>query len=106
MSAEHDLPERFILEWMRKYEDKIQAIEELNANGIVDERKRNASIFSDAQTDRVESIVARAILALLGSDAFSKAVTKEVTFIAGSQSLHLWVYMGGAFIAGCTTILI
>lgn len=105
MSERHDLPEDFVLEWMRKYEDKIQALEELNANEIIAERKRNVAVFSDAQTDRFDAILARAITALLNSDAFAARTTKIVQDIAGAQALRFFVYLCGAFIAGALSVI-
>jgi len=104
MSADHELPEGFVLDWMRKYEDKIQALEELNANEIVAERKRNVAVFSDAQTDRFDAIIARHLIALLNSDAFTARTAKIVHDIAGAQALRFFVYLGSAFIAGALSV--
>lgn len=106
MSAEHELPDNFVLEQLRGLEDKIQAIEQLHADGIVDERKRNAAIFSDAQDDRIESKIARALLAFAGSDLFANRVTKEVKFIAGSEALRFWVYVVGSFALGAISVIV
>lgn len=104
MSGPHELPEDFILKWMEKYENKVQALEELNADEIVAERNRNTAIFSDAQDERIESKIARALLAFAGSDLFATRVTKEVTFIAGSAAIRFWVCVVGAFVAGAVSV--
>jgi hypothetical protein len=106
MSGQHELPENFVLDSLRGLEDKIQLLEELNAGELVAERKRHASIFSDAQSTRIEEQIARALLAFAGSDLFATRVTKEVKFIAGSQALHFWVCVAGAFIVGAVSVLI
>jgi transposase-like protein len=106
MSGDHELPEHFVLKWMRDYEDKVERLEELNADEVVAERKRNASVFSDVQTERIEGYIAKALVALLGSDAFSRAVAKEVTFIASSQALRLWVWVAGSFTAGAISVAV
>lgn len=106
MSGDHELPEDFILKWMQKYEDKLEALETLNADELVAERKRHASIFSDAQSSRVEEQIARAILAFAGSDLFATRVTKEVKYIAGSQAIRFWVCVVGAFLVGAISVIV
>jgi hypothetical protein len=106
MSERHDLPEDFVLQWMRKYEDKVTLLEELNANELVEERKRSAATFSDRQTHRIEEHISRAIMAFAGSDLFAERVAKEVKFIAGAQALHFWLYLAGAFFTGAVTVLV
>jgi hypothetical protein len=97
MSAEHDNL-RILPDAVRQLEDKVFVIQEHIANELIAESKRNVSVFSDAQTDRVETIVARAIVALLGSDAFSARVAKEFTFITGAQSLRFILWLVGSLI--------
>lgn len=104
MSGPHDLPEDFITKWMEKYERKVDALEEAKADEIIAERKRNDSVFSDAQTDRFDSIVARHLIALLNSDAFAARTTKIVHDIAGAQALRFFVYLASAFIAGALSV--
>jgi hypothetical protein len=106
MSERHDLPEDFVLQWMRKYEDKITLLEELNANELVEERKRNAATFSDRQTSRIDEQIARALMAFARSDMFAESVVKEVKFIAVGQALRLFLYLGGAFFAGAISVAI
>jgi transposase-like protein len=106
MSEHHDLPEDFILKWMRKYEDKVTLLEELNANELVEERKRNAAAFSDRQTNRIEEHISRAIMAFAGSDLFSERVAKEVKFIAGAQALRFWLYVVGSFATGAISVAV
>ena len=96
----HELPEGFVEQWMRKYEDKVYALEELRAQEIIAERKRSVSVFSDEQNHRIDEIIAKALLALLGSDAFSDRVTKQVKFLLGEQAVRFLLYLAGAFIAG------
>jgi transposase-like protein len=106
MSEDHELPEQFILKWMQKYEEKVTLLEELNANELVEERKRNAAAFSDRQTNRIEEHISRAIMAFAGSDLFAERVAKEVKFLAGAASLHFWLYLAGAFFTGALSVLI
>src|SRR3981081_1555465 len=106
MSELHDVPEDFVLQWMRKYEDKVTLLEELNANELVEERKRSAATFSDRQTDRIEEHISRAILAFAGSDLFAERVAKEVKFLAGAQALRFFLYLAGAFAAGAASVLV
>ena len=106
MSERHDLPEDFVLEWMRKYEDKVTLLEELNANELVEERKRNAAAFSDRQTNRIEEHISRAIMAFAGSDLFAERVAKEVKFIAGAQALRFWLFVVGSFATGAISVAI
>jgi transposase-like protein len=106
MSADHDLPEEVIRKWMREFEDKVTLLQELNANELVEERKRSAATFSDRQTDRIEEHITRAILAFAGSDLFAERVAKEVKFIAGAQALRFWVYVVGSFAAGAISVAI
>jgi transposase-like protein len=106
MSADHDLPEEVIRKWMREFEDKVTLLEELNANELVEERKRSAAAFSDRQTNRIEEHISRAIMAFAGSDLFAERVAKEVKFIAGAQALRFFLYLGGAFIAGGLSVAV
>jgi hypothetical protein len=105
MSADHD-DLKILPEAVRKLEDDIFIIKEHLANELVAEGKRNVAVFSDAQTARIEQIITTAIALLLGSDAFSARVTKEVKFIAGSASLRFWLYLAGAFFTGALSVLI
>jgi hypothetical protein len=105
MSGEHeDL--RILPEAVRKLEDDIFIIKEFLANELVAADKRTVAVFSDAQTTRIEQIVATAIALLLGSDAFAARVAKEVKFIAGAQALRFWVYVVGSFAAGAISVAI
>lgn len=97
MSAEHD-DFRVIPDAVRQLEDKVFVIQEHLANELVAESKRNVAIFSDAQTDRIEAIIARSIIALLASDAFATRVTKTVQDIAGAQSLRFIGWLAGSII--------
>lgn len=106
MSGDHELPEGFVLDWMRKYEDKIQLLEELNANELVEERKRNEAAFSDRQTNRLEEHISRAILAFAGSDLFAERVAKEVAFLAGGQALRFILWIFGSFILGALSVVV
>jgi transposase-like protein len=106
MSGQHDLPESFVLDWMRKYEDKVLHLEELNANELVAENKRHTALFSDAQSSRVEEQIARAILAFAGSELFATRVAKEVKYIAGSEALRFWVCVVGAFLVGAVSVIV
>lgn len=106
MSERHDLPEDFVLQWMRKYEDKVTLLEELNANELVEERKRNAAAFSDRQTNRIEEHISRAIMAFAGSDLFAERVAKEVAFIAGGQALRFVLWIFGSFILGALSVIL
>jgi hypothetical protein len=105
MSAEHD-DLQILPEAVRKLEDDIFVIKEHLANELVAEGKRNVAVFSDIEVARIEQIIATAIALLLGSDAFAARVTKEVKFLAGSASLHFWLYMAGAFFSGVVSVLI
>jgi hypothetical protein len=106
MSERHDLPEDFVLQWMRKYEDKVTLLEELNANELVEERKRNAATFSDRQTHRIEEHISRAIMAFAGSDLFAERVAKEVSFIAGGQALRFILWIFGSFVLGALSVVL
>src|SRR4029077_3290896 len=96
----HELPVAFVESWMRKYEDKGQALEELRAEEILAERKRNVAVFSDAQVRRVEEILAKAIGVLLESDALAARIATVGERIVGAQALRFLMYMVGLFIAG------
>jgi hypothetical protein len=106
MSDRHDLPEDFVLQWMRKYEDKVTLLEELNANELVEERKRSAATFSDRQTHRIEEHISRAIMAFAGSDLFAERVAKEVSFIAGGQALRFILWIFGSFVLGALSVVL
>jgi transposase-like protein len=106
MSEHHDLPEAVIRKWMREFEDKVTLLEELNANELVEERKRNAAAFSDRQTTRIEEHISRAIMAFAGSDLFAERVAKEVKFIAGAQALRFWLFVVGSFATGAISVAI
>lgn len=106
MSADHeDL--RILPGAVRQLEDKVQLIEDFVANELlVAERKRGAAAFSDIQTQRIDDAIAKALLALLGSDAFAARVAKEVKFLAGAEALRFFVYVGGAFLAGALSVIV
>jgi len=99
----HELPEGFVEQWMRKYEDKVEALEELNAAEIVAERKRNVAVFSDAQVRRMEEILAKTIAALLESDALAGRIATVGERIVAAQALRFLLYMAGVFVAGFAT---
>lgn len=104
MSGQHDLPESFVLDWMRKYEDKIQHLEELNADELVAERKRHATIFSDAQSTRIEEQIARALMAFVGSDALASRVDKQIEYLAGRQAIRFVLWVVCSFLAGSASV--
>jgi hypothetical protein len=105
MSGQHDLPEDFILKWMQKYEDKVLLLEELSANEVVAERKRNVSVFSDAQSERMEAMFVRTLSSFLNSDAFASRVHKIAQDIAGAQALRFVVWLLGSFILGAISVI-
>jgi hypothetical protein len=104
MSAGHD--DDLLPDAVRKLEDDIFVIKEYIANEIVATDKRTVSVFSDAQTARIEQIIATAIALLLGSDAFASRVAKEVGFLAGGQALRFILWIFGSFILGAISVVL
>lgn len=105
MSAEHeDL--RILPGAVRQLEDKIERLEYLLGDEAIAERKRNSAAFSDEQSRRLDEIVAKSLVAFLGSDAFASRVDKQLEYNAGRQALRFILWVVCSFMAGATAVAV
>jgi hypothetical protein len=91
---------------VRKLEDDLAVIQEYIANEEVAEGKRRTAAFSDEQRRQIHDAIAQALLALLGSESFAKAVTKEFSFLTGQEAKRFILWLVGASGLGSAITLI